>query len=415
MNHIQNELNALKCSQAKEIKIINKLASFSNTVSRKLYEELNLVNLNVDMVRNMLQKSEFKVGMLEHYQYIVMCLNRLTKIVETIEDTINLSFSDTTNVKLFSQKDLNSIVNHLRSIYPAKSIVHTDPYHLYENLKFTKTQVVMLDLEMIVILSVPLIEGNNYQLYSIYPAPTDNKDILVPSEKYYLQGSSPKWSNVPCSKGTQLYVCLYYNIRITLCNLTNPTGCEFAAVENDLSLFHLLNSEHILFFSKNREILLQTCVDSQTTTHVTGLKIIYTNQSCPISSMGITIEPKPTNYTQVFPIIKIPDKPYIRHKISFQHSHLDVNQLKLDLQPIDFSNDTEKETNVINVTVLIILSCILIFMFRTQLYKVYWKCKSKKVKIAEDSNQKQGVEELRSLPDPPVNSSSSPPIETYKF
>lgn len=233
---------------------------------------------------------------------------------------------------MFSQEDLNSVVKHLRSIYPMKSIIHTDPNHLFENLKFTKTQVIMLNSEMIVILSVPITDAKDYQLYEIHSVPTINNTILVPSEKYYLQGLLPKWSSFPCIKGTQYYVCI--NVRVRKCNLTTPIGCDFAIVKNKVKLFELLNNEHILFFSEDLEMVLQTCPGFQKTLHISGPHIVYTNDSCSISTMGIMLEPKPTKFLFQFPFLFIQKEPILKHEIHFQTSHLDANKLKLDLQPL---------------------------------------------------------------------------------
>lgn len=193
------------------------------------------------ILRNMLQKQGFEVGLLEQHHYIVMCTYRLNRLIKTLQETINLSFADVTNVELFSQKDLDYIIDHLRTIYPAKSIIHSDPYHAYENLKFTKTQVIMMNLDMVVILSVPITEGENYQLYSIYPIPSHNKRVLIPSDIYYLQGPTPKWSKAPCIKGTQLYVCVLHNVKTTACNVTNPASCEFAQTQNNVKIFQPAN------------------------------------------------------------------------------------------------------------------------------------------------------------------------------
>lgn len=139
---IQKQLDSLKRRRTEEIRHVNRLISFSNSIVQKFYDEINRVNLNMGIVKIMLEKEGFEISILEHLQYVSMCLQKLYKVIQTIENTISFSFDDTTNVNLFSPSDLENIVNHLRSIYPEKSIIHTDPYHLYENLKFSKTQVV---------------------------------------------------------------------------------------------------------------------------------------------------------------------------------------------------------------------------------------------------------------------------------
>lgn len=350
LEKLESQIKNIKTDHSEEIQHINKLLSFSNSIAQKFYKEMNHVNSNMDIIQRLLSRQEIKIGLLEHYQFTVICVNRLRNIINTIENTINLSFQELTNVQLFSQEDVTNIVNHLRSIYAANAIIHTDPYHVYENLKFSKTQVVITNEGLVVVLSVPITDGSNYHLYAITPVPTINKSVLIPSEKYYLQGPTSKWSTTPCMKGTKTFVCIYYNIRATQCNLTQTSGCEFAHVSNDVKLFQLLNNAHILFFSTQKETVLQTCADKQTSTSVQGPYVLYSNLSCPISFMSITLEPKPTNFIKSFPLIYVQKVPIVNNKqIQFHYSHLDVNQFKLDLLPMSSSPTVLKQENVFHI------------------------------------------------------------------
>ena len=315
----------------------------------------------------MLKKQEFELSILEQYQYIVMCLKKLSKIIRVLENTITLSFNDMTNIQLFSKEDIFNIIHHLNAMYPTKAIVHTDSYHLYENLKFTKTQVIMLSKGFVVILSVPITDGNNYHLYSVTPVPTIDNVVMIPSEKYYLQGSTSKWSSSPCVKGTTTYVCPDFNIKTTPCNLTRTTSCEFAHVTNQIQIFQLLNKNNILFFSNQNEIVLQTCENSQNSIQIKGPYVLYSNLSCPMSSMQITLEPKPTNYIKIFPVFNVYKTPVIKHQIELYNHHLDANKLKLDLEPIVPSYNTFKQFNVINIVTFMLIICILCYMSRRSL------------------------------------------------
>lgn len=125
-----------------------------------------------------------------------------------------------------------------------------------------------------VILSIPVTNNNIYQLYTVYPVPTTDNVILVPSERYYLQGSIPVWSSVSCAKGIQYYICIDHSRHATTCNLTKSSGCDFASVKNNARIFQLLNNEHILFFSTSTEMLVQTCPGAQNILQISGPHIV---------------------------------------------------------------------------------------------------------------------------------------------
>lgn len=246
-DNLQNQLNNLRKSRTDEIQHVNKLISFSNSIAQKFYKEINKINSNTKLIKDMFQKQNFKIDVLENYQYIVSCVSKFSKIVSDLEETISLSFSDITNVKIFSPKDLKNIIKHLQSVYSEKMVIFNDYYYLYRNLRLTKTQVAMSNSEVIVVLSVPIIEEQKYLLYNVIPVPSNENIILVPSEKYYLQGLISKWTKNQCIKITTNYICNTYDIHITKCNLTNIVGCDFAKITNKVQLFTTLNNEHLLF------------------------------------------------------------------------------------------------------------------------------------------------------------------------
>ncbi len=142
---------------------------------------MNHINLNMGLIQQILSKQDFKVDLLEQYQYTTMCLRRFLKILRTLENTISLSFHDITNVSCSPMKTLPMYMNHLYAVYPVKSIVHSDPYHVFENLKFTKSQVVIIDQGLVVILSVPTTDGINITCTQSQPVPTINNVVLIPS------------------------------------------------------------------------------------------------------------------------------------------------------------------------------------------------------------------------------------------
>lgn len=405
LDYIQTQLDSLKNNRNQEFQYINKLITFSNTISNKLSDEMNHVNLNMGILKEVIQKDDFQIGILEHYQYILMCLSKLQRIIDTFENTISLSFSDVTNVELFSTKDIEDINLHLRLTYPERAIVQTDSHYPYELLKTTKTQVVMLDSDMIVVLSVPITDGDQYHLYAIYPVPTVDKIVLVPPEKYHLQGAVSKWSDAPCVKNTRVYICNTNNIRITGCNLTNTVNCEFATVQNDVKLFQLLSDEKIIFFSTKSETLLQICTDSQNVKRISGPQLITSNTSCPISTMGITLEPKPTNIVCKMPSFLIQSELKITQQIHFHHTHLDPDKLKFDIQPIMPPIDLLQHMRGFDIIFCVIIFCILfllLILFRKRMYSLIVDIKNKLIKAPEDSSLHLRGEELCSLDNPVI-------------
>lgn len=188
LDNLQKQLNSLRQSNSKEIKHINKLISFSNSIAQKFYIEMNHVNYNMKVIKGILQQEDFKINLLEHLQYVLLCVNKFDKIIRVLQDTISLSFKEMTNVKMFSQKDITNIVKHLQLIYPTKTIIHNDQYHQFENLKLSKTQVLMMNEEMIVILFVPITNGKTYTLYRVSPIPNKNNSTRkVLSARTYLK------------------------------------------------------------------------------------------------------------------------------------------------------------------------------------------------------------------------------------
>lgn len=347
---------------------------------------MSQIRMNMGIIQTLLQKKNLEIGILEHVQYISLCLDKIRKIITTIEETVSLSFSGITNVQLFSREDVINIATHLRSIYPVKVILKADPYHLYENLKFTTTQVMILGHELIVILSVPITDGSDFQLYSVYPVPSDNNLILIPPERFYLQGSTPKWTGTSCIKGTQHFVCNLKNVQANPCNLTNTAGCNFASATNNIKLFALLTKEHLLFSSTTAEVILQTCPRYHTAIQLKGTNIISTNETCPISTMGATLEPRPTNYTHHFILPEFNEKPKIDHTIKFQLSHLNIDNLKTNLEPIKPLSDPIIIVSSLSFSVIIVLICIIIVLARTHLYALYLRCVKKTPPVAGDGN-----------------------------
>lgn len=395
LDNLQKQLNSLRQSNSKEIKHINKLISFSNSIAQKFYIEMNHVNYNMKVIKGILQQEDFKINLLEHLQYVLLCVNKFDKIIRVLQDTISLSFKEMTNVKMFSQKDITNIVKHLQLIYPTKTIIHNDQYHQFENLKLSKTQVLMMNEEMIVILFVPITNGKTYTLYRVSPIPNKNNLILIPPERYYLQGPTLSWSNAPCERIAQYYACILFNTRRTTCNLTDTTGCQFAIVKNEVELFQPLNKEHILFSSKRPQMILQTCPESQNTLKLMGSYIIYSNVSCPLTSMGITLQQQPTNYVHPFPLLSISDEPHVKTEINFLPSHLNVNGMKLDLKPIPENNTKVKTFVSMNIIITIIIFGIILLIFRNKIFQCINSLKGKfKVKIIEDDNAQQRMEEL---------------------
>lgn len=417
LDYIENRLDSLQNNRNQEFKYINKLVTFSNAISNKLTEEINHVNLNMGILKEIVQKDNFQIGILEHYQYILMCLNKLQRIIDIFENTISLSFSDVTNVELFSSKDISDINLHLRLIYPEKVLPQTDSHYPYELLKMSKTQVVMLESDMIVVLSVPITDSDQYHLYSIYPVPTVGKIVLVPPEKYYLQGAVSKWVDTPCIKNSKTYICDPYTIRITGCNLTNIVNCEFATVKNNIKLFHSLNNEKIIFFSAESETILQTCPDSQIIKNISGPHLITSNNSCPIASMGITIEPKPTDIIYKIPSFVIQGEFKLTQQIDFHHSHLDAKKLKLDLQPITPQNYYFQNIRGLDIIIGIIILSVLLLLFRNQIYTFVLSIKRKIILVPEDSNSNPRGEESCSLTTHVClqAKSGSVPNSEYKF
>ncbi len=383
---LEAQITALQSDRDQEIRHVNKLVSFSNSITHKFVNEMNHINLNMGLIQQILSKQDFKVDLLEQYQYTTMCLRRFLKILRTLENTISLSFHDITNVQLFSNEDVTNVMNHLYAVYPVKSIVHSDPYHVFENLKFTKSQVVIIDQGLVVILSVPTTDGNNYHLYAITPVPTINNVVLIPSERNYLQGPTSKWSTEDCIKGTLTYVCANYNVRVTSCNLTKTTGCDFAQVTNDVKLFQLLNKNDILFFSSLKEIVIQTCNNNQTSVELQGSYLIYSNVNCPISAMSTTLEPKSTTHVMTFPLVYVYNEHDVKLKIQFHPSHLDVNKLKLDLIPITPTPILWKQFNVVDIGFVLFILCFVCYVCRKMLYKVLLKLvvRREKKQIPED-------------------------------
>lgn len=217
--------------------------------------------------------------------------------------------------------------------------------------------------------------------------------MLIPPEQYYLQGSTARWTATLCPQGTSTYVCSHHRLRTTACNLTKSTSCSFAHVTNNIKIFQLLNNLDILFFSPQEEVVIETCNRMQTSIQLKGPNLWYTNATCPISSMQITLEPQPVSYIKHFSLPYVPSTPIVTHEVEFHYSHLDVNKLKSDLQPLAAPTHVYTYLAFSYIFYFIIFVCFICYMFKQSILSKLKGICTTAPPVTEDSDSRLGGEE----------------------
>lgn len=185
---------------------------------------------------------------------------------------------------------------HLSVLYHPDELLPYQRGHPFEILELASLTIFKLsDDKITFILKIPILNPAELQYSRIYPIPSPNHLIIIPPEKYHLQGHSGEfWTDEDCRQHAGRYYCRKHALTNT-CSLHNISQCQISLARNIKAVVLLTNQQLLTSFR------LQTIVTEKCGRLVTTRPIVNNN----ILSSDCTIIVGDTVYENLQPTFEV--------------------------------------------------------------------------------------------------------------
>lgn len=336
MQNINQNLEHLFTNQKQISSKVNKFTTFANHLteqykieSEQLHSQINstihlLGNLEKDNEINLLIQNE------------ILYSQRLLHTVRVLERTITLAFNGITNLELFSLNDLQTLYDHLSSIYTPQELIKLDLLHPFKILEFSKFYIIFANNSLAFILKLPVLSREPYEYSRIYPIPNKYDQIIIPEKTYHLTSSDQElWTNEACQQIEDITLCT--RTPTSGCHLVFKPKCRYAKTQDQYQLQTLLQDGSILVTSTTPQEVIESCNNARPNrSTLTGSYIVV--PTCRTIIGDIMYSAAEVNLTLEIPTADPIDRSY--HKeINIESTHLqNIQQLQEDLKEINEDN-----------------------------------------------------------------------------
>lgn len=372
---INKHLESLYKNQANVVKQMNKYTSFANHITNRYFNDLKTLENNINSTLTLINRIDnvLETQMLIQYNYYLS--TNLLDILRRIEVTISLAFNEIVNLEIISHFELLDMIYHLQTVYKESELLKLDVMHLFKILEFSKFRVLSVADTITCILYIPVLKTPVYQYFQIYPIPSLQNEVLLPTTKYFMQGTTESlWTEEECKKLDGEIICIK-KPTTSECSLESSEQCVFANVQNDYKLHAQLNNNQVIVAVKSKSEVIEECPNRIDRIKIQHCVLLTLNYNCKIIFDGQTYDNVFTNYSyNVSSNFNTSNHNYITKQLNLKLKHLEnINDLiseavelsdNINLQPIfhfiHFS---------ITITLILFLCsvCILLIMYRKRI------------------------------------------------
>lgn len=294
---INENLQSLYSSQNEIIKQINSHTSFANQITSRYSKDLKTIHANLNSsfiaINNVSNTLDTELVV----QYYNLVSFRLINILQTIERTISLAFSEMTNLEIIRHEELLEIINHLKLVYKRSELIELDYIHIFKILEFSKFRIVSAKHTITCILYIPILDESLFRYAKIYPIPDLQNKVMLPPYKYHLQGATKEfWTDEKCKMLESQTVCIE-KPRVHKCEIIDARNCTFAIVSNDYKLYAQLNNGKIIVSSKSGSRVIEQCSDEINSVEIANSALISSKINCKVTIGETTFENSFSNFT----------------------------------------------------------------------------------------------------------------------
>lgn len=257
MNHLNNNAHLLQDK-------INDQISLTTEFMSTTYHSLEQIKSNVVIISRLIS----------NYSEIFNEINALRLITDSflilemqLNQIINaIAFANLNQIHpiFLSSKNLNSIINKMKSIYPLEQIAkfqHQPSYY-----SFLGIQLIFKHERIIFLIHFPTLLPKSFDTYYILPIPLNNK-ILLLRQAYLTINERDRlyqYQEEPCAEIESTYYCKNFlqldNDCIVNIMTTNAApNCTTLPVRINKSLAHQVTPTNILFVTALNTIITESC------------------------------------------------------------------------------------------------------------------------------------------------------------
>ena len=206
---INNNLEILHKNQESGIVKIEKLTSFANHLSKRYAEDNMILNENIRNTQKILQNLTNTADMRILIQNEVFQSECLLNTLMMIERTISFSLNNIPNLELIKVDELLAMHKFLENVYDQKQLLPLDNVHLFKILEATKLFIIGSNQTITFLLKVPILKPYTANYSRIYPTPSYQDVLLIPSKKYLININNENyWSDENCQMMDSMKLCL---------------------------------------------------------------------------------------------------------------------------------------------------------------------------------------------------------------
>lgn len=213
-------------------------------------------------------------------------LNSVINFLNSIENAVTFARLGIVHPDILKINDLKLILKEFSELHDKSEILDLDLYNWYSIIK---TNCYFSNETLIFVLEFPLTDGELFDYYHLFPIPTSNNTILIPTKPYMaLSSTHYQYMETRCQNINNYYICPQEDLRSapendcvgSLLN-GNPVHCTFTEIEQPKSSIEQINSDHLLVISKNQVKITSFCKDQELQI-IQGRNLITIPKNCTI-------------------------------------------------------------------------------------------------------------------------------------
>ena len=256
---IRSNIEQLHKNQGNEIVKINQLTSFANHVSKRLINQTETLNRNIEKTRHFLH------GMYDTLNYRILIENQihqselLANTLFALERTISLALYQVPNLEILTVNDIFDMSSYLTNIYSRTQLFPFDENHIFKFIESTKLLIFNTNETVTFLFKVPVLKPFSAHYSRIYPVPNHLNILLVPPKQYLVQTSNAEfWTDEDCQPTTSFRLCLKQPTQ-ELCSISTLEQCKTAKAVNNYEIAYPLANNELLLMSQHSHELIEDC------------------------------------------------------------------------------------------------------------------------------------------------------------